>query len=87
MDETRMILPDDETSKVTIPKEGDPIPPVDREDLRRNWKIWRSLTCESSREAKSQAVNLFAVTRRNGMIRMLANFLFDAPQIANRAPS
>ena len=78
MDETRMILPDDETSKVTIPKESDPIPAVDPEVLRRTWKV------RTSPEAKR---NFLAVSRREGMIRMLANFLFDAPQIANRAPS
>jgi hypothetical protein len=69
---------DDETPKVRIPKESDPIPAVDPDVLRRTWKV------RTSPEAKR---NFSAVSRREGMIRMLANFLFDARQIANRAPS
>ena len=71
MDETRMILPDDETPKVRIPKEGEPIPPVDPEDLRRSWKVRPTWSCAASREAQ---INFLAVSRRDGMIRMLAHF-------------
>jgi len=61
-------MPDDETR---IPREGDPIPPVDPDDLRRSWKDRPTWTCGASREAQ---INLWAVTRRDGMIRMLAHF-------------
>jgi len=51
--------------------EGEPIPPVDPDELRSSWKVRPTLTCGISREAQ---VKYWAVSRRDGMIRMLAGW-------------
>ncbi len=55
-------------------KEGEPIPEVDSEDLRRRWNIKPPWTSESLQTARSHEVDSAAVDRRDGMIRMLADF-------------
>ena len=47
---------------------GEPIPPVDPDDLRSSWKERPKWTCGISREAQ---IKHWAVSRRDGMIRML----------------
>ena len=61
-------MPDD------VPKEGEPIPSVDPEDLRRRWNIRPPWTSETLQAATSREVNSSAVSRRDGLIRMLADF-------------
>jgi hypothetical protein len=57
-----------------VPKEGEPIPSVDPEDLKGRWNIKPPWTAETLQAATSHEVNSAAVSRRDGMIRILANF-------------
>lgn len=57
-----------------LPKEGESIPSVDPDDLRRRWNIKAPGTCEASQAERSDGVNHWAVSRRDGMIRMLGHF-------------
>lgn len=57
-----------------VPKEGEPIPSVAPEDLKRRWNIRPPWTSETLHAATSHEGNTWAVTRRDGMIRMLADF-------------
>jgi hypothetical protein len=47
---------------------GEPIPPVDPDELKSSWKERPRWTCGISREAQ---IKQWAVSRRDGMIRML----------------
>jgi hypothetical protein len=57
-----------------VPKADELIPSVDPEDLRRRWNIKPPWTSETLQEAAGRKVNSWAVSRRDGMVRMLANF-------------
>jgi hypothetical protein len=57
-----------------VPKEGEPIPAVDPEDLRRRWNIQPLWDSKALLEAQSQQADSAAVWRRDGMIRMLVEF-------------
>jgi hypothetical protein len=61
-------MPDD------ISEEGELIPSVDPEGLRRRWNIRPPWTSETLQAATSHEVNSSAASRRDGMIRMLADF-------------
>jgi hypothetical protein len=63
-------MPDAEIPKFRIRKEGEPIPPVDPEDLRRRWNI---KTSEDLQAAESHEADSSAVSHRHGMIRILTN--------------
>jgi hypothetical protein len=52
----------------------EPIPPVDPEDLRRRWNIKPHWTSEAVLAAQSHEADSAAVSRRDGMIRMLTHF-------------
>ena len=54
--------------------EGEAIPPVDPEDLRRRWNIKIPGTREALEEAESHEADSSAVSRRDGMIRMLTDY-------------
>ena len=54
--------------------DGEPIPPVDPEDLRRRWNIKIPWTREALEEAESHEADSSAVSRRDGMIRMLTDY-------------
>ena len=66
-------MPDAETSQFRIPNEGEPIPPVDPEDLKRRWNTKQPLSCEAVRAAQSQEADRVAVAHRFRMIRMLTD--------------
>jgi|SRR5579864_972083 len=52
----------------------EPIPQVDPEDLRRRWNIKPPWTSEAMLAAQSHEADSAAVSRRDGMIRMLTHF-------------
>jgi hypothetical protein len=54
--------------------EGEPIPPVDPEDLRHRWNIKPPWTSETLQAAWKHEEDSSAVSSRDGMIRMLADF-------------
>jgi hypothetical protein len=64
-------MPEAETPQFRVSNEGDPIPPVDPEDLRRRWNTqqWdtEALIAERIREVDSSAI-----ARRFYMLRMLS---------------
>jgi hypothetical protein len=51
---------------------GEPIPPVDPDELRSSWEVRPTWTCGISPEAQAK---FWAVSRRAGMIRMLTGRL------------
>lgn len=66
-------MPDAEIPQFRVSNEGEPIPPVDPEDLKRRWSTRRErLTCEAARAAQSQEADRVAVAHRFRMISMLA---------------
>jgi hypothetical protein len=66
-------MPDPESPQFRVPNEGEPIPAVDPEDLKRRWNTRRQrLTCEATRAAQSQEADKVAVAHRFRMISMLA---------------
>ena len=50
---------------------GEPVPPVDPEELKSGWKVKPTLACGISQEAK---IHHWAVSRREGIIRTLERF-------------
>ena len=54
--------------------EGEPIPPVDPEDLRRRWEIPIPRTREAIEAAWQLEADISAVSSRDGMIRMLSHY-------------
>jgi hypothetical protein len=54
--------------------EGEPIPPVDPEELKRRWKIKIPWTREALEAAWQLEADTSAVSSRDGMIRMLARY-------------
>jgi hypothetical protein len=63
-------MPDPEVPQFRVSNEGDPIPPVDPEDLKRNWKI------QGDKEAwlaASQEANSAAISKRCWMIKGLTH--------------
>jgi hypothetical protein len=68
-------MPDAETPRFRVSNEGDPIPPVDPEDLKRRWSTRKQrLTCEATRAAQSQESDRVAVAHRFRMVSMLEGF-------------
>ena len=66
-------MPDADVPQFRVPNEGDPIPPVDPEDLKRRWNTKQQpLTCEAPRATRGQETDGVAVAHRFRMIRMLA---------------
>jgi hypothetical protein len=66
-------MPDAETTQFRVSNQGEPIPPVDPEDLKRRWNTRKQrLTCEAARAAQSQEADRVAVGHRFRMISMLA---------------
>jgi hypothetical protein len=66
-------MPDAETPRFRVSNEGDPIPPVDPEDLKRRWSTRKQrLTCEAARTGQSQEADRVAVSHRFRMVSMLA---------------
>jgi len=64
-------MPDAERPKFRAPREGEPIPPVDPEELKSEWKVKTPFACGISQEAK---IHQWALSRRDGMIRILAHW-------------
>jgi hypothetical protein len=65
-------MPDDEIPKFRVSNEGDPIPPVDPEDLKRRWSTRKERqTCEVRKSAQSQEADSVAVSHRSRMVSML----------------
>jgi hypothetical protein len=54
--------------------EGEPIPPVDPEDLKSRWNIKPPWTAEALQAAWSHEADSSAVSRRDGMIRTLTRY-------------
>jgi hypothetical protein len=54
--------------------EGEPIPPVDPEDLKRRWKIKIPWSSEDLHAAWQHEADISAVSSRFGMLRMMAHF-------------
>jgi hypothetical protein len=54
--------------------EGEPIPPVDPEKLKRRWKITIPWTREALEAAWQLEADISAVSSRDGMIRMLVRY-------------
>jgi hypothetical protein len=66
-------MSDPEVPQYRIPNEGEPIPPVDPEDLKRRWNTRKQRSsCEAVRAAQSQEADRVAVAQRFRMISMLA---------------
>jgi hypothetical protein len=67
-------MADTDIPKFKTYADGEAIPPVDPEDLRRRWNIKIPWTREALEEAESHEADSSAVSRRDGMIRMLAEY-------------
>jgi hypothetical protein len=67
-------MADSEVPKFKAYAEGELIPPVDPEDLRRRWKIPIPWTREALEAAWTQEADRSAVSSRDGMIRMLSDY-------------
>jgi hypothetical protein len=66
-------MPDPESPQFRVSNEGEPIPPVDPEDLKRRWSTRKQrLTCEATRTAQSQEADRVAASHRFRMVSMLA---------------
>ena|SRR5579864_350020 len=65
------MMPDGEIPKFRFYKEGEQISPVDPEDLKRRWNI-KPWTKEALLAAQNREADSSAVSRRYGMIEMLA---------------
>jgi len=66
-------MPDDVTPRFRVSNEGEPIPPVDPEDLKRRWSTRKERqTCEVRRAEQSQEVDWVAVVHRFRMLSMMA---------------
>ena len=62
-----------EVPQFSVSNEGEPIPPVDPEELKRRWSTRKQrLTCEAARAEQSQEADRVAVAHRFRMISMLA---------------
>ena len=59
-----------ESSQFRVPNEGEPIPPVDPEDLKRNWKIQPG-DKEALIAERARGLNSSAISKRCWMIRVL----------------
>lgn len=69
------VMPDTETPQFRVSNEGDPIPPVDPEDLKRRWSTRKERqTCEVPRTAQSQESDRLAISHRFRMVSMLEGF-------------
>jgi hypothetical protein len=68
-----LTMPDAKIPKFRIRKAGEPIPPVDPDDLRRRWNIKPPWTSEALQAAQSQEADSSAVSSRDGMIRLLTD--------------
>jgi hypothetical protein len=55
-------------------REGEPIPPVDPEDLKRMWRLRPPSSWEDQRAACGPGADIAAIWRRRSMIWMLADF-------------
>src|SRR5262249_15118885 len=64
-------MPDSESPKVRFPREGELIPSVDPEEPKCSWKEHRTFKCGISPETQ---IHQWAVSRRDGMIRMLVHW-------------
>jgi hypothetical protein len=64
-------MPHAEIPNFSVRKEGEPIPPVDAEDLRRRWNIRPPWPSEALLSADSHEADSSAVSRRDGIIRTL----------------
>jgi len=64
-------MADTDIPKFKTYAEGEPIPPVDPEDLRRRWHIKIPWTSEALQAAWSHEADSSAVSSRYGMLRML----------------
>ena len=68
-------MPDAETPQFRVSNEGEPVPPVDPEDLKRRRNTWKQhLTCDAARAAQSEEANSVAVTHRFRMVSSLEGF-------------
>src|SRR5579863_6080399 len=66
-------MSDAETPQFRVSNEGEPIPSVDPEELKRRWGIRNQrLTCEARRTAQSQEPHSVAIAHRFRMVSMLA---------------
>src|SRR5712691_8738536 len=75
-----LAMPDAEISKFRIRKEGEPIPPVDPEDIKRCWNLrppWNPGNDQQS--ACSPGADVEAVFRRWAMIDTLSCFRLLTP--------
>jgi hypothetical protein len=66
-------MTDAEIPQFRIPNEGEPIPAVDPEDLKRNWKIQPG-DKEALIAEWAQGLDNAAIGRRNGMIKRMTAF-------------
>src|SRR6266446_1955033 len=59
--------------------DGEPIPPVEPEDLTRRWSIKPPWTAEALQAAWSHEADSSAVSRRDGMVRTLISYKLLEP--------
>jgi len=59
--------------------EGEPIPPVDPEHLKRRWNMKKPCTRKSLEAAWTQEADRSAVSRRGGMIQALTTYKLLTP--------
>ena len=67
-------MADTDIPEFKIYADGEPIPPVDPEDLRRRWNIKTPRTREAVEEAESHEADSSAVSRRQVMIILLTAY-------------
>ena len=68
-------MSDPDIPRFRVSNEGDPIPPVDPEDLKRRWNARKErLTCDAARAGQSQEADRVAVSHRFRMLSMLEGF-------------
>ena len=66
-------MSDANTPQFRVSNEGEPIPPVDPEELKRRWSIRNQrLTCEVRRAVQGQESDSIAIAHRLRMVNMLA---------------
>jgi hypothetical protein len=70
-------MADSDISHFRIYQPGDPIPPVDPEELKRRWKIKIPWTREALEAAWKLETDTSAVSSRDEMIRTLARYNQD----------